>query len=166
MAQPRLLSHHFAAAALATLALCSLPDLAAAGRDGACSTAAANKAGTAAAAKAGALPKKQRGRASFYARKFAGRKMADGTPMNPHGNNAASKTLPLGTIARVTNLETGQSAAVTIRDRGPYVRGRIIDLSPSTAQEIGLTRERGLVPVEVVPLVVPAPESPSDAGVG
>jgi rare lipoprotein A len=99
--------------------------------------------------------RKQVGKASYYARKFAGRKMADGTPMKPHGNNAASKTLPLGTTARVTNLETGQSATVVVRDRGPYVPGRIIDLSPSTAQEIGITREQGVARVEVDPIDVP-----------
>ena len=98
---------------------------------------------------------KQVGKASYYARKFAGRKMADGTRMDPKGDNAASKTLPLGTRARVTNLETGDSAEVTIRDRGPYVRGRIIDLSPATADQIGMTREDGIAPVEVVPLEIP-----------
>src|ERR1044072_1082654 len=83
--------------------------------------------------------KKRVGKASFYAKEFAGKPMADGAPMDPHGNNAASKTLPLGTTAKVTNLETGQSAVVTIRDRGPYVQGRIVDLSPATAQSIGIT---------------------------
>lgn len=102
--------------------------------------------------------RKQVGKASFYARKFTGRKMADGTPMDPHDDNAASKTLPLGTKARVTNLETGRSAHVTIQDRGPYVRGRIIDLSPKTAQEIGLTRQQGLTPVEVAPITLPPPD--------
>jgi rare lipoprotein A len=104
--------------------------------------------------------RKQVGQASFYARKFTGRKMADGTPMDPRDDNAASKTLPLGTTARVTNLETGRSARVTIQDRGPYVRGRIIDLSPKTAQDIGLTREQGLAPVEVAPITL----APPDAG--
>lgn len=99
--------------------------------------------------------RKQVGKASYYARKFAGRKMADGTPMNPRGDNAASRTLPLGTTARVTNLETGQSAHVTIQDRGPYVRGRIVDLSPATAAQIGITREEGIAPVEVAPIAVP-----------
>ncbi|MGH8141056.1 MAG: septal ring lytic transglycosylase RlpA family protein [Steroidobacteraceae bacterium] len=98
----------------------------------------------------------QFGIASFYARRFGGRIMADGTPMQLHGNNAASKTLPLGTIARVTNLETGKSAIVAIRDRGPYVRGRIVDLSPATARKIGLTRREGLTAVEVAPISVPA----------
>jgi rare lipoprotein A len=54
--------------------------------------------------------------------------------------NAASRTLPLGTTAKVTNLETGKTAVVTIHDRGPYVAGRIVDLSPATARDIGLDR--------------------------
>ncbi len=98
---------------------------------------------------------KQVGKASYYAHKFAGRKMADGTRMDPKSDNAASKTLPLGTRARVTNLETGDSAEVTIRDRGPHVRGRIIDLSPATADQIGLTKKSGIAPVEVMPLEIP-----------
>ena len=98
---------------------------------------------------------KRVGIASFYAAKFAGRKMADGTPMRPQGDNAASKTLPLGTRARVTNLKTGRTAIVTIRDRGPYVKGRIVDLSPSTARKIGLDRRQGLARVEVVPIEFP-----------
>jgi len=95
------------------------------------------------------------GIASFYARFFAGRTMADGTPMRPHGDNAASLTLPLGTVARVTNLNTGLSALVTIRDRGPYVHGRLIDLSPGTASKIGLERRAGLTTVAVEPLALP-----------
>ncbi len=98
------------------------------------------------------------GKASFYARRFFGRRMADGTPMNPDEDNAASRTLPLGTKALVTNLETGRSAIVTIQDRGPYVKGRIVDLSPSTARNIGITREKGVARVEVVPIVVPQPD--------
>jgi rare lipoprotein A len=98
------------------------------------------------------------GIASFYARRFFGRRMADGTRMDPHDDNAASTTLPLGTTAKVTNLDTGRSAVVTIQDRGPYVRGRIVDLSPSTARKIGLEREDGLAPVEVAPIAVPMPD--------
>ncbi len=98
---------------------------------------------------------KRTGIASFYAARFAGRKMADGTPMRPQGDNAASKTLPLGTTALVTNLETGRAAVVTIRDRGPYVKGRILDLSPATARKIGLERKDGLAKVEVAPIEVP-----------
>jgi rare lipoprotein A len=98
--------------------------------------------------------KKRFGRASFYAKKFAGRKMADGNIMDPHDINAASKTLPLGTIAKVTNLKTGKSAVVTIEDRGPYVDGRIVDLSPATAEKIGLSQEQGVTKVTVDPIAV------------
>lgn len=123
----------------------------------------ANKAKTGKLDRSG---RKQVGKASYYARRFAGRKMADGTPMKPHGNNAASKTLPLGTTARVTNLETGKSATVTVRDRGPYVRGRIIDLSPSTARQIGITPEDGVARVEVAPIAVPLADGGAIAGAG
>jgi rare lipoprotein A len=98
---------------------------------------------------------KRIGKASFYAKKFAGRKMADGGRMDPRSNNAASRTLPLGTKAQVTNLETGQSATVHIRDRGPYVKGRIVDLSPSTARSIGIDNEKGIARVKVVPIEIP-----------
>jgi rare lipoprotein A len=102
--------------------------------------------------------KKRMGKASFYAKQFAGKTMADGAPMDPHGDNAASKTLPLGTTAKVTNLETGKSAVVTIQDRGPYVPGRIVDLSPSTAREIGITQRKGVALVVVAPIAVPQPD--------
>jgi peptidoglycan lytic transglycosylase len=101
--------------------------------------------------------KKRVGKASFYAHMFAGRKMADGKQMDPQHDNAASRTLPLGTTAKVTNLETGKSAFVTIQDRGPYVAGRIVDLSPSTAREIGISYRQGVARVEVSPLAVPLP---------
>jgi rare lipoprotein A len=102
--------------------------------------------------------RKRTGKASFYADHYSGKTMADGTPMRPNSNNAASVTLPLHTTARVTNLETGRSAIVTIRDRGPYVRGRIVDLSPATARKIGLERRKGLAKVEVAPLKIPLPD--------
>jgi rare lipoprotein A len=75
--------------------------------------------------------------------------------MEPTGDNAASRTLPLGTTAQVTNLETGKTAVVTIRDRGPYVAGRIVDLSPATAREIGLDKRTGVTKVKVAPIAVP-----------
>ena len=105
------------------------------------------------------------GVASFYAKMFAGREMADGSKMDPHGDNAASKTLPLGTTATVTNVETGQSAVVTIQDRGPYVKGRIVDLSPSTAQKIGITRDNGIAKVNVAPISVPLPDGSTKPGI-
>jgi rare lipoprotein A len=101
---------------------------------------------------------KRFGKASFYANFFAGKKMADGNLMDPQTNNAASRTLPLGTTAKVTNLETGKSAVVTIQDRGPYVDGRIVDLSPATAQEIGITKREGIAKVAVTPIAVPMPD--------
>jgi rare lipoprotein A len=105
--------------------------------------------------------RKRIGMASVYHRMFNGRKMADGTRMDPHDDNAASKTLPLGTEAKVTNLKTGQSATVTIQDRGPYVKGRIVDLSPATADKLGITPKEGVTQVEVAPITVPP--RPDDA---
>ena len=104
------------------------------------------------------------GVASVYAHRFAGRKMADGNRMDPHDHNAASKTLPIGTEAKVTNLETGQSARVVIEDRGPYVKGRIVDLSPATAERIGITPKQGIAKVEVAPIAVPQPDGSVKAG--
>lgn len=101
--------------------------------------------------------RKRRGNASYYARQFFGKTMANGAPMNPRGNNAASRTLPLGTVAKVTNVATGKSAIIKIEDRGPYIKGRIVDLSPSTARRIGLTRRIGVAKVIVAPIAVPLP---------
>ena len=106
------------------------------------------------------------GKASIYAPMFAGRKMADGTRMRPASNNAASRTLPLGTTAKVTNLATGKTAVVTIHDRGPYVAGRIVDLSPATARDIGLDRRTGVTQVEVAPIVIPMPNGNVKLGDG
>jgi len=104
------------------------------------------------------------GIASVYAHRFAGRKMADGRRMDPQDHNAASKTLPIGTEAKVTNLGTGQSARVVIEDRGPYVKGRIVDLSPATAEQIGITPKEGIAKVEVAPITVPMPDGSVKAG--
>ena len=84
--------------------------------------------------------------------------MANGAPMNPRGNNAASRTLPLGTVAKVTNVATGKSAIIKIEDRGPYIKGRIVDLSPATAHEIGITKRIGVAKVVVAPIAVPLPD--------
>jgi rare lipoprotein A len=104
------------------------------------------------------------GVASFYADWFAGREMADGTPMDPGADNAASLTLPIGTTAKVTNVTTGQSAVITIQDRGPYAKGRLVDLSPATAEKIGLTRKQGVTRVRVSPIAVPLPDGRVKAG--
>jgi rare lipoprotein A len=108
--------------------------------------------------------RKRVGKASFYARQFSGKTMADGVPMDPKGDNAASRTLPLGTTAKVTNVETGQTAVVTIEDRGPYVDGRLVDLSPATANKIGLTPQKGVTKVVVAPIVVPLPNGKLKVG--
>jgi rare lipoprotein A len=108
---------------------------------------------------------KRVGKASFYAKRFAGHKMADGALMQPQRDNAASKTLPLGTTAKVTNVTTGKSAVVTIEDRGPYVKDRILDLSPSTAQKIGIDPKEGVAKVSVEPIAVPLPNGGTKPGV-
>jgi rare lipoprotein A len=96
----------------------------------------------------------QRGKASYYAPKFNGRRMANGRPFNPNANNAAHKTLPLGTTAQVTNLQNGRTAEVKVEDRGPFVPGRVIDVSPRTAEQLGMKHE-GTATVEVRPLQMP-----------
>jgi rare lipoprotein A len=93
----------------------------------------------------------RRGLASYYATRLHGRKTADGSRMNLNSNMAASRTLPFGTTARVTNLRNGRCAVVQIRDRGPYVKGRIIDVTPRVADRLGFRRE-GVTPVVVKPL--------------
>ena len=108
---------------------------------------------------------KRVGKASIYAKRLAGHKMADGAPMQVEGDNAASKTLPIGTTAKVTNVKTGASAVVKIEDRGPYVKGRIVDLSPSTAKKIGIDPKAGVGKVSVEPIAVPLPNGEVKAGV-
>jgi rare lipoprotein A len=107
---------------------------------------------------------KRVGKASFYAKQFFGKPMANGAPMDPRGNNAASRTLPLGTTAKVTNVETGKTAVVRIEDRGPYVDGRVVDLSPGTAEKIGLTPRKGVTKVVVAPITVPMPDGKVKVG--
>jgi rare lipoprotein A len=109
--------------------------------------------------------KTRKGKASYYGQKFYTKKMADGTRMNPQSNAAASKTLPLGTKARVTNLENGNNEVVEIKDRGPYVKDRIVDVSPKTADKLGL-KEDGTAPVEVKPTEVPQPDGSMKPGAG
>lgn len=109
--------------------------------------------------------KARRGKASYYARKFHGRKMADGTRMNPNANIAASKTLPLGTKAEIVNLESGKKAVVEIRDRGPYVKDRIVDVTPKVADKLDM-KEDGVAPVVVRPIEVPQPDGSIKPGEG
>ncbi len=108
----------------------------------------------------------QTGAASVYAPGFQGRRMADGTRFRHSGIAAASKTLPLGTVAKVTNLQTGRTATVVVKDRGPYVPGRTLDLSRATAAQIGLTHKQGIAPVKIDPVAVPQPDGTLKPGTG
>ena len=88
------------------------------------------------------------GLASWYGPPYAGRKGADGTVYDQNALTAAHLTLPMGTMVRVTNLTTSQSIVVKITDRGPFVRGRIIDLSLAAAKATGVYRA-GVAKVKV-----------------
>lgn len=76
------------------------------------------------------------GMASFYS---TGQKTASGARFNPHGLSAAHRTLPFGTKVRVSHPSSGRSVIVTINDRGPFIRGRILDLSLGAARALGIT---------------------------
>lgn len=91
----------------------------------------------------------QHGKASWYSiRTNYGTRTASGKRLCDQGATAAHKTLPMGTKVRVTNQTNGKSEVVTIIDRGPYIRGRIIDLTIGSAERLGF-RQRGVVPVKV-----------------
>lgn len=107
----------------------------------------------------------QRGEASYYHPRLHGRPMANGEPFDARSNSAASRTLPLGTTAMVTNLETGQRAMVEIEDRGPYARGRVLDVSPRTAEVLGMKGD-GTAPVEIAPVQVPQRDGSVKPGAG
>ncbi len=98
---------------------------------------------------------RQNGIASWYGRDFHGKKTSNGEIYDMHAMTAAHKTLPLGTYVRVSNLENNRSAVVRINDRGPFVHGRIIDLSYAAADNIGIV-DSGIARVEVVALGRPA----------
>jgi rare lipoprotein A len=74
---------------------------------------------------------------------------ASGEPYRAGAMAAAHKTWPLGSRVRVVNLRNGQSTTVRINDRGPYIKGRIIDLTPAAATRIGLSKRQGIVPVRI-----------------
>ncbi|WP_390587403.1 septal ring lytic transglycosylase RlpA family protein [Erythrobacter sp. MTPC3] len=78
------------------------------------------------------------GVASYYGRRFHGRRTANGERFNMNAMTAAHKTLPFGTKVRVTNPRNGRTVTVRINDRGPFTRGREIDLSRAAAKQIGL----------------------------
>jgi len=90
----------------------------------------------------------QRGIASWYGPNFHGKYTSDGEIYNMYAYTAAHKTLPMNTIVKVTNLNNGKSVIVRINDRGPFIKGRIIDLSYAAGKKIGLD-VTGTAPVEI-----------------
>jgi rare lipoprotein A len=99
----------------------------------------------------------QRGDASWYGPGFHGKKTASGEIYDQTKLTAAHKTLPLGSKARVTNLENGSTVEVQINDRGPFIEGRIIDLSKAAAWALGFV-EAGIVPVRVEMVEATSPQ--------
>jgi rare lipoprotein A len=93
-------------------------------------------------------PEAMHGVASWYGEEFAGRTTANGEIFDPLQFTAAHRTLPFGTVVEVTNPRTGQSVRVRVNDRGPYIGGRVIDLSYAAAQQIGLI-EPGIGEVDI-----------------
>jgi rare lipoprotein A len=93
--------------------------------------------------------------ASWYGQAFQGRRTSSGEPYDMYQMTAAHKTLPIPTYVRVTNLENGRSVVVRVNDRGPFIAGRIIDLSLVAAQKLDMVRD-GTARVEVVALDPPA----------
>lgn len=99
----------------------------------------------------------QTGKASFYAKKATGTRTASGERLHHDSLTCAHKTLPFGTLLKVTHVENGRSVMVRVNDRGPFVRGRIIDLSWGAARELGMISQ-GIATVIVEPadeIVIP-----------
>lgn len=90
----------------------------------------------------------QAGQASYYGERFHGRLTASGERYDMHAMTCAHRTLRFGTIVRVTNLRNGRTATCRITDRGPFVRGRVIDVSRAMAVKLGMLNA-GVVPVRL-----------------
>lgn len=108
----------------------------------------------------------QRGNASFYSKHLSGRKTASGEPYDPKALTAAHRTLPLGTQVKVVNPKNDKSVVVTVNDRGPVPKNRVIDLSSAAADELGM-KKSGVTRVEtevVGKTAVPRAESAGPAG--
>jgi len=110
----------------------------------ACAGAQAAGAGAGRAARA----RGEVGLASFYADRFHGRRTASGELHDRNAFTCAHRTAPFGARLRVTDLETGRSVVVRVNDRGPFVKGRVVDLSLAAARALGMV-ERGLARVRV-----------------
>lgn len=90
----------------------------------------------------------EEGKASYYSNKLHGRKMANGERYNKGKLTAAHRTLPFGTKVKVTNLKTNKTVKVKITDRGPFVKGRVVDLSEAAARKLNYI-EAGIAPVRL-----------------
>jgi len=90
----------------------------------------------------------QQGRVSWYGPGFHGRRTANGEVFDTHGLTMAHRSLPMGTSVRVTNLENGRTVVLRVNDRGPYVRGRVADLSHAAAERLGFVDD-GVVPARI-----------------
>jgi rare lipoprotein A len=91
------------------------------------------------------------GEASYYGAELAGNRTASGERFNPHALTAAHRSLPLGTMIRVTNLSNGMSVIVRVNDRGPFARSRVIDVSLEAARQIQMVRSgRAQVKLEIL----------------
>jgi rare lipoprotein A len=112
--------------------------------------AAGTLSGTAAAADGAGIT--QTGTASWYGSGFQSKTTASGEPFDMNDLTAAHRSLPLDSLVRVTNLQNGRSVVVRINDRGPFERGRVIDVSARAARVLGM-RNRGVARVRVEALV-------------
>ncbi len=101
------------------------------------------------------------GHASYYAHKFHGRRTANGEIYDMYGLTAAHKTMPFGTVLEVTNLNNSKSVTVRINDRGPFIKGRDIDLSLGAAEKIDMIAD-GVVPVRMI--ILDSHEMPGSGG--
>ena len=109
-----------------------------------------------------ALAQTQSGKASFYSIKFTGRQTASGERLHHDSLTCAHRTYPFGTLLKVTNPANNKQVIVRVTDRGPYVKGRIIDLSVKAARELGIIAQ-GIAPVIVERMkFIPIPFKPED----
>lgn len=111
------------------------------------------------------LKELERGQASWYGARFHGRRTASGERYDQYALTAAHKTLPFGTLVRVRSLVTGKEVDVRVNDRGPFVRGRVIDVSRAAAEALGMmalgVKPVALMVVEAAPLATGRSSQPS-----
>lgn len=111
---------------------------------------------------ASAQHRSQKGKATYYSRKATGARTADGGRLHHDSLTCAHRTYPFGTLLKVTNPANNKQVIVRVTDRGPYVKGRIIDLSVKAARELGIIAQ-GIAPVIVERMkFIPIPFKPED----